>query len=212
MEKGVTEVCTLRALALHAVCEQQATLDTGLLQDVLSLLPLGSHRVSTTEFVELSEDADGTRTAEVGAITRTQKIDGRTTELWWFGDVAHRVGGPARQSWDADGQLIFEAWYVRGKMHRQDGPAWRKWNAQGRLLVEEWQVRGCRHREDGPAWQLWDGQGRLLLEAWYVRGELHREGGPAWQAWNSEGRLVKKEWRVRGKRQRHDAEARQDHR
>ena len=60
----------LWASALYALCGQQAALDPALLQHVLSLFPLGSHRVSATVFVNLSEAADGTRTAEAGTIRR----------------------------------------------------------------------------------------------------------------------------------------------
>lgn len=103
--------------ALYALCEQQATIEAGLVQDVLALLPLGSHRVSTTAFVDLSEAADGTRAAQVGTITQRQ---------------------------DRYGRLVVEAWYVRGELHRGDGPAWRTWDLDGRLLTAQRWVRGIQ--------------------------------------------------------------------
>jgi hypothetical protein len=108
---------TLRAIALHAVCKQQATLGAAVLQDVLSLLPLGSHRVSATVFLDLSEAADGTRTAEVGSIMQIR---------------------------DADDRLVEEEWWVGGQRHREDGPAWRKWDSAGRLLRSQRWVHGIQ--------------------------------------------------------------------
>jgi YD repeat-containing protein len=194
MEKAVREECTLRALALHAVCGQQATLDAALLQDVLSLLPVGSHRVSPTAFVDLSEAADGTRTAEVGSITQIRDAEGRLVEMWCVRGQLHRQDGPAWQVWDSEGRLVGEMWWVCGQRHREDGPAWRKWDSAGRLVEEEWCMDNVRHREGGPAWQRWNSEGRLVEEEWRVRGQLHRDDGPAWQKWNSEGRLIEEEW------------------
>jgi hypothetical protein len=171
LEKGITEVCTLRAIALHAVCKQQATLDAALLQDVLSLVPLGRHHVSPTAFVDLAEAADGTRTAQVGSIVQIRDVEGR---------------------------LVVEAWYVRGELHREDGPAWRKWDAEGRLVEEMWCVRGQRHREDGPAWQRWTAEGQLVEEDWRVNGCQHREDGPAVRRWDENGRLLTSQRWVRG--------------
>jgi hypothetical protein len=171
----------LWASALYALCGQQATLDAALLQDVLALLPLGSHRVSATAFVDLAEAADGTRTAEVGRITRTPYEDGQTSEEWCLHGQPHRGDGPAWQEWDARGRLIGEAWWVRGQRHRKDGPAVRKWNAHGQVVEETWYVRGQMHRKDGPAWQEWTTEGRLVEEEWCVRNRLLREVGPAWR-------------------------------
>jgi hypothetical protein len=153
MEKAAREECTLRALALHAVCKQRRTLDAALWQDVLSILPLGSHRASATRFIDVSEDADGRRTADVGLIHQLQGVDGRTTEEWAIWGQRHRRGGPAFQMWDSEGRLIREAWWVHDGRHREDGPAWRKWDGRGRLVREEWHVCGSLHRvrdEIGP--------------------------------------------------------------
>jgi hypothetical protein len=90
----------LWASALYALCSQRQALDAALLQDVLSLLPLGSHRVSATAFVDLSEAADGARTAEVGRITQTRDVDGLMVEAWRMGSQRHRQDGPAWRKWD----------------------------------------------------------------------------------------------------------------
>jgi hypothetical protein len=184
--------------ALYALCEQQATLDAALLQDVLSLFPLGSHRVSATAFVDLAEAADGTRTAEVGSIAQTRDVDGLTVEAWCMGSQRHRQDGPAWRKWVSAGRLVEEEWFVRGEQHRGDGPAWRKWDSAGRRVEEVWYVRGVLHRKDGPAWQGWNREGRLILEAWYVRGQLHRKDGPAWRTWDENGRLLTSQRWVRG--------------
>jgi len=197
MEKAVREECTLRALALHAVCGQQATLDAALLQDVLSLLPLGSHRASATKFIDVSEAADGTRTAKVGTITRTQDRHGHTIEGWWVRCQLHRQDAPAWQVWDSEGRLVGEGWWVCGQRHRQGAPARQTWDRKGRLVSEEWCVGGVPHREGGPAWQRWDSEGRLVWEEWWLRGQLHREDGPAVRRWDN-GRLLTTERWVRG--------------
>jgi hypothetical protein len=180
LEKGITEVCTLRAIALHAVCKQQATLDAALLQDVLSLVPLGRHHVSPTAFVDLAEAADGTRTAQVGSIVQIRDVEGRlVVEAWYVRGELHREDGPAWRKWDAEGRLVEEKWYVRGELHRGDGPAWRRWDSAGRLVKEKWFVRGQRQRADGPVFRTWDAEGRLVFQA----ESVHRQNGPARQEW-----------------------------
>jgi len=137
-------VPALWASALYVLCGQQATLDAALLQDVLSLFPLGSHRVSATAFVDLSEAADGARTAEVGRVKQAQCEEGETFEKWERDGWLHRQGGPAWRSWTPEGLLVEEEWCIRGVLYRADGPAWRKWDEYGRLLTAQRWVRGIQ--------------------------------------------------------------------
>jgi hypothetical protein len=109
---------------------------------VLSLFPLGSHRVSATVFVNLSEAADGTRTAEAGTIRRYPDGGDRMSEQWYLGDLFHRQDAPAWEQWDSEGRLVMRAWWVRGVPHREDAPAQQHWDPESKVLWEEWWRRG----------------------------------------------------------------------
>jgi hypothetical protein len=79
-----------------------------------------------------------------------------------------------------DWVIISRTWFLDGLQHRIGKPAKISYNTNGKITSKTWCLNGVRHRVDGPAVVIFDEEGKhILLQAWFQNGIRNRFGGPA---------------------------------
>lgn len=63
----------------------------------------------------------------------------------------HRIGGPARIRFHADGKIRTEEYWQNNRLHRENGPAVLEYEENGDLSIKTYYIDGERHRIGGPA-------------------------------------------------------------
>jgi hypothetical protein len=111
-----------------------------------------------------------------GPSRETRHLDtGKIVVREYHRDLAlHRLNGPARLTWHADGSSAGEEYFRHGLLHRvsREGPARTTFHIGGRLAGEEYYSEGVLHRDvtEGPAKQHWDNVGNVLNFEYWQRG------------------------------------------
>ena len=60
------------------------------------------------------------------------------SEEWWIGNkLLHRTDGPAYQKYYPNGQLEYRGWWVNDNRHRIGGPAMESWDENGQRIESE---------------------------------------------------------------------------
>ncbi len=148
----------------------------------------GGSRVPHEGLSELA-DSDG---SVLSVIQGTDHLGKVSANFFNADGRRHRLGGPARETFNRDGTLSSEEWYVDGGRHRLDGPAVEQWDS-GALKRTKWYANNKQHRMDGPAWETFNRYGTLEQRGWLVNGE-QRLDKPSRESFYPSGELESQEW------------------
>ena len=82
----------------------------------------------------------------------------------------HNENGPARISYNQNGNVKYKSWYINGQCHNENGPAFIEYYPNGNVEYKSWFINGKRHNENGPAYIEYDQSGNIIKQEYWENG------------------------------------------
>ena len=98
--------------------------------------------------------------------------DGYTIELIWKNENGHfhNENGPARISYNQNGNVRYKEWWINDKLHNENGHAFIEYYPNGNVAYKSWYINGEHHNENGPAIIVYDEDGNITRQEYWENG------------------------------------------
>lgn len=93
-----------------------------------------------------------------------------TEESWYYGDLLHNIGNPARIIYYIDGTIKIKIYAKCGKIHRENYPAITMYDVYGRTSAEFYAIDNVLHNDHGPAIVVYNRKGEIVYTTNRING------------------------------------------